>query len=281
MAVNLVRQESDTPTITNKDDARMIRYAYGGYNGVVKGFGNECGYTSDNGIFKVLDGIIVIDGWEIKVDGAGWSLNLSNVTGIQYHSVYAQINVSVESIDIQSTYATGSYPTVEKGDDLTSSLNGSARLLLYNVQVENGVIKNVIKKFEVIPYLTQKVLDIEKRLAELGFKSGDLVDSNGVTYKNAVTKIGNYAIIRLTLDVAFTSSFPLITFTLPKEFVPETSQILQNTFIKNEVLGISYNIQANIYTKDENNIFSECFVIGVLNTNHSFSGEISFGYNLK
>ena len=37
MAIRLIRENSDTPNITNKDDARMIRYAYGGQNGYVKG----------------------------------------------------------------------------------------------------------------------------------------------------------------------------------------------------------------------------------------------------
>lgn len=155
MALRLVRQTSETPNITNKDDTIMTRYAYGGYNGIVKGFGNECGYTADNGIFKVLDGRIVIDGWEIDIDGAGWSLNLSTVTGTQYHSVYAEINVSTEIVRLNSTFLIGFYPEVTKGDDLTQTPNGTARLLLYNVKVENGVITEVVKRFEVIPYLEQ------------------------------------------------------------------------------------------------------------------------------
>lgn len=171
MALRLVRQTSDTPNITNKDDTIMTRYAYGGYSGIVKGFGSECEYTAENGIFKILDGEIIIDGWEIQIDGAGWSLNLSSLTGTQYHSVYAEINVLTETVILNSTYLTGSYPEIEKGDDLTETPNGTARLLLYNVKVENGAITEVVKKFEIIPYLTQKVLDIEQRLEKLGFKS--------------------------------------------------------------------------------------------------------------
>lgn len=167
MALRLVRETSDTPNITNKDDTIMTRYAYGGYNGVVKGFGSECEYTANNGIFKVLGGRIIIDGWEVDVDGEGFGLNLSTVYGTQYHSVYLQINIAVESVDIKSSYLTGSYPTIEKGDDLTSAQNGSARLLLYNVKVENGIITEVVKRFEIVPYLTQKVLDIEKNLSDL------------------------------------------------------------------------------------------------------------------
>lgn len=165
MALRLVRQTSDTPNITNKDDVIMTRYAYGGYNGVVNGFGNECGYTAENGIFKILDGRIVVDGWEIDVDGAGWSFDFSNITGTQYHSVYAEINVATETVKIDSTYLTGSYPEITKGDDLTTVPNGTARLLLYEVVVENGTITKVSKKVEVIRHL-------KDRLEELGFKEG-------------------------------------------------------------------------------------------------------------
>jgi hypothetical protein len=191
MALRLVRQTSDTPNITNKDDTIMTRYAYGGYNGIVKGFGNECGYTAENGIFKVLDGRIVIDGWEIDIDGVGWNLNLSTVTGTQYHSVYAEINVATESVKLDSTYLTGFYPEIDKGDDLTEIPNGTARILLYNVKVENGVITETVKKFEIILYLTQKVLDVEKRLDELGFKQGEFQTYGASPEKINIYKEGN------------------------------------------------------------------------------------------
>ena len=158
MALRLVRQTSNTPNITNKDDTIMTRYAYG-YNGVVKNFGNECNYISENGIFKILDGRIVIDGWEIEIDGAGWILDLHFITGTRYHSVYAEVNVLSETVKIDSSYFTGVYPEIEKGDDLTSIPNGTARILLYNVFVENGTIKEVIKKFEIIERANAKTVN--------------------------------------------------------------------------------------------------------------------------
>ena len=36
MGVRLIRQNSNTPNVTNIDDARMVRYAYGGYDGYVR-----------------------------------------------------------------------------------------------------------------------------------------------------------------------------------------------------------------------------------------------------
>ena len=146
MALKLVRESSNTPNITNKDDTIAFRYAYGGYNGYIKGFGNECGYTADNGNFKVLDGCLVIDGWEINIDPDGWEIDYSSAVSTQYNSIYVETSILTESVQIKSKYAFDDYPTIEKGDDLTETLNGTARLLLYNVKVENGVITEVIKK---------------------------------------------------------------------------------------------------------------------------------------
>lgn len=195
MALRLVRKSSDTPNITNKDDVRMARYAYGGYNGIVKGFGNECEYTAENGIFKLLDGIIVVDGWEIFVEGGGVSLDFSNIIGAQYHSVYLQINVAttIEDVSLKSVYSQISYSQVEKGDDLTSVPNGTAKFLLYNVKVVNGAIVEVVKKFETIPYLS---------LLENGLKNGNFIPKNSqqvngleiMRDENGVLKIGDIII---------------------------------------------------------------------------------------
>jgi hypothetical protein len=243
MALRLVRQTSETPNITNKDDTIMTRYAYGGYNGIVKAFGQECNYTTDNGIFKVLDGRIVIDGWEIEIDGAGWLLNLSNVSGTQYHTVYAEINVSIEAVKLGSSYNTGSYPTIDKGDDLTQIPNGTARLLLYNVKVENGLITEVVQKFELIPYLSEKISDIEKRLTRLGFRQGVAQYYNfsgGYTLSNSLKKQGKYVIFY------FKSAGLTERVTSPQIIIPEGFRPKLNTRVSCEIIlgqaGVSSNI---------------------------------------
>ena len=224
MALRLVRETSETPNITNKDDTIMTRYAYGGYNGVVKAYGSECEYIAENGFFKVLDGRIVVDGWEIDVDGAGYNLNLSTVSGIQYHSVYAEVTVATENVKIDSTYLQGAYPEIEKGDDLTNAPNGTARLLLYNVKVENGVITEVIKKFNLVPYLAQKVLDLEKRLEELGFKQGVLSNPliNDYLDTNSLIKQGKYAICNLYVHQWSSDNYTAECgyFVIPDDFRP-------------------------------------------------------------
>lgn len=228
MALRLVRQTSDTPNITNKDDTISVRYSYGGYNGVVKAFGNECGYTAESGVFKVLDGRIVIDGWEIDVDGAGWSLDLSGISGTQYCSIYMQISVVTEAINMYTTYLTGYYPEVDKGDDLTAIPNGTARLLLYNVKVENGVITEVVKRFEIIRH-------IKERIEELGFKTGVVrffsVDESGIETEvflnessgslNSLKKQGKYAILNLYVNyIQFTSVPEQLRVKIPDDFLP-------------------------------------------------------------
>lgn len=285
MALRLVRKSSDTPNITNKDDTIMTRYAYGGYNGVVKAFGGECGYTAENGVFKVLNGRIVVDGWEIDIDGAGYSFNFANVVGVQYCSVYVEINVLTESVDLKSVYATGGFSEIEKGDDLTSIPNGTAKMLLYNVKVENGAITEVVKNFEVIPYLTQKVLDIEKRLEELGFKQGNLVDSDGVAYENAVSKVGYYAIIKLEeiyVD-SYAGDIEQFIFTLPNDFIPKNTQRLQETTASED----GYGINAVVYSNNEtNDTLKGKLLIEIDNSyNNSNLGMVlplfTYGYSLK
>lgn len=63
MPVRLIRENSDTPNITNRDDARMIRYAYGGQNGFVKGRGTELSHTVNGNVFTINSGLINLQGW--------------------------------------------------------------------------------------------------------------------------------------------------------------------------------------------------------------------------
>lgn len=201
MALRLVRQTSDTPNITNKDDAVMTRYAYGGYNGVVKGFGNECGYTTELGVFKVLDGRIVIDGWEI--DGAGWTLDLHSVTGTQYHSVYAEINIATESVKLDSTYLLEKYPTTDKGDDLTEIPNGTARLLLYNVKVVDGIIEEVVDRLEKIPYTSEFVRKIVIFENNTGIDIGANVTQDNTNDLSSLVNVFSYteSLVGKTLEI--------------------------------------------------------------------------------
>ena len=171
MALRLVRQTSDTPSITNRDDAKMVRYAYGGFDGVVKNVGSELDYSATGGNFTINSGRIVLQGWEVDVSDEGWNLSILNATGYFYYSIYLEINLITETADIKSTYAVASYPEIDKGDDLTENSEGIARLLLYKVKSRSGAIDEVIKSFEVIDYLK----DYIQQLRDGSFKYNDIV----------------------------------------------------------------------------------------------------------
>lgn len=155
--LRLIRKSGEL--VFNKDDAIMTRYAYGGYNGIVKNYGNECDYTIEKGSFKILSGEIIVDGWETSVDDAGWVFNPISTYGRQYYSVFLQINVLLETCEIKATYSQSAFPVINKGDDLTQIPNGTANLLLYNFTVDNGTISSVEKKFDVIQYANAKTIN--------------------------------------------------------------------------------------------------------------------------
>jgi lipopolysaccharide export system protein LptA len=153
MSIRLVRKSSETPNIQNKDDVRMIRYAYG-YDGYIKGYGEELAYAYSNRIFKILSGRIVFQGWEIDIDAEGWNLDLSNSSGTQYYSVYLELDISIESATIQGSYSLSSYPNITAGEDLTTIPNGKARLLLYQFKIVSGSIAEITKNISELPYLS-------------------------------------------------------------------------------------------------------------------------------
>lgn len=155
MAIKLVRANSDTPNIQNSDDSRLFRYACGGYDGVVKNYGNELNYEITGNNFKVKSGEFVIDGWQGDVDGNGVTIQVDNLGGIQYYVVYAEIDLSVsanQKAEIKAVYNTAYYPTISRGDDLTTTPSGVARLELYRFEASSGVISNVQKQFRVMDY---------------------------------------------------------------------------------------------------------------------------------
>lgn len=224
MSVKLVRQASDTPNITNRDDSRMTRFAYGGINGVMKGYGNELTHSITGSKFGLNSGCIVLHGWEVLVDS--WELDLSTVVNTQYHTVYLEVNVASESATIKSTYQTGAFPSIDAGNDLTTYPNGTARLPLYTFVVTSGRISSVTKKFILLSYYGDRLDDIEQRLDKLGFKEGSiesLAFNASEIVSNVLKRQGNYVvgicqIGNLDLDVSELN----LSFigTIPDQFLP-------------------------------------------------------------
>lgn len=240
MGLKLVRKSSSTQFVTNKDDATMIRHAYGGYNGVVKSYRDECSYTAENGVFKILGGRIVLDGWETDIDELGWSLNLSTVSATQYHVVYLELNISVESAEIKSTYATEAYPAVSLGDDLTAIPNGTARILLYTVKVQTGSIVEVTKKFDVINTLLDRIGNNIVPLKKLIFQ-GKAQPSSDESFPEIIFT-HTESLLGKTLEIEFSN--------LDEEQNPDRSQYAKSKITNNTREG---------YNPRFNTIFSDTF----------------------
>lgn len=168
MGIKLVRKSSDVPNITNRDDAKMIRYAYGGYIGVVKGFGEELSLTVEGSKAIIGSGRIVVDGWEIDIDGSGYEVSHSGSSS-QYYSVILTINLATETATFRLVSG-AVYPDVSSGDDLTTYPNGFREIVTHHLRSEGTVFVEGERIVPIIPYLS----DIEKRLEELGFKEGEI-----------------------------------------------------------------------------------------------------------
>lgn len=193
MGLNFIRRPSDTPTVNNTDDARMIRYAYGGANGYVKDAGDEVNHTVSGTTFRINRGIIVLQGWETAIDSNGWTMSITQQDATKrYFSVYYEVNLATMSTDIKSLYDTARYPVIDEGDDLTANTSGIARLLLYTFDTQNGIISNVSKKIEALQYYpkyteTAEEGDISDRIAstefvDKAFKRKNLYVHHGYVY---------------------------------------------------------------------------------------------------
>lgn len=209
MAIRLLRESSETPNITNKDDVKMIRYAYGGRTGIVKGYGEELEYSSNATSFQIGSGCVVLQGWEVELDGAGWLLDISSVTGTRYYTIYLEVNAEIETAEIKSVYDTAAYPQVDHGDDLTEVQSGTARFPIYNILVSSGSITEVSRTITTMPYsideiasIGDRISDIESRLSALGFRQGVANLSGGTATRNSLKRQGKYVIF----DLVFTKT---------------------------------------------------------------------------
>lgn len=178
MALRLIRESSDAPNITNKDDVRMSRYAYGS-NGVIRNFGQELSHSIDGSTFKINSGLIVLDGWEVVVDEAGWSIDFSSLSGgpVYRYTIYLEIDASTEIASIKYLYYIGDYPAIDKGDDLTQIPNGTARLVLFNVSVVSRYISEVLPRVPLIAYSKDYTDTINLNLIN-SLKSGSVIPYN-------------------------------------------------------------------------------------------------------
>ena len=194
MAPRLIRQGSDTPNVTNHDDARMARYAYSGYDGYIKGVGDEIGHEINGANFVVQSGVIVLQGWEVEIDANGVTIVASaSVAQKEYYSVYLEVNCATDSAEIKAMTAQTGFPEISAGDDLTANTIGTARLLLYHFIATSGAIADVEKMVCSVEYLGEKVDGI----IDGTIKPEDSKKVNGLEIKRdeaGVLKIGDSVI---------------------------------------------------------------------------------------
>lgn len=189
MAIRFIRQPSDTPNVTNSDDARMVRYAYGGYDGFVLNRGSELSHTINGNIFKINSGVVVLQGYESELDSNGWELDVGSTS--RYYSVYYEVNLATQTAAIKSVYNLSSYPDIPASDDLTQSANGIAYLLLYQFRVVNNAITDVVKKVKAVQYSQTQFSETNNLLGDLDTNLNDLKQGlrNGEVTPLQCTKI--------------------------------------------------------------------------------------------
>lgn len=286
MAISMVRQPSETPNINNISDIIPFRYAYGGQNGYVKGKGRELDYTAIGNQFTVGSGRVVLDGVESDIDSDGVIINVDTVSETRYYVVYYNVNLANNSTTITSQYATGSYPTISTGDDLTENPEGSANLVLYTFTATSGIISNVEKVVKEIMYSMADYDNskgtIEERLTALGFKEGSVVLADDITAtQNELKRQGNYVLGRLSITSGFSGIISFTEYsigTIPAEFLPkklETGGAVGGFKVSVSGASGSWDYLTN-YTIDTNGIIK----ISSSVPNSNGSGSISVRFNL-
>lgn len=149
MAITLLRRQSDVPTVQGQDDSRMMRYAVV-HDGVTRGYQSECGYSISGSTFTVLGGEVIVDGWQAIIDSLGCAVQAISSSTKMYYIVYVEYDLRIsdqQSVTIKSTYASGAFPEITPGDDLTENPNGLRRFALYRFTIQNGTISGVERLF--------------------------------------------------------------------------------------------------------------------------------------
>lgn len=151
MGTRWIRQASDTPNVSNTDDVRMIRYAYGYQDGILKNVGAQVAASASGSTFKLASGVIVLQGWELEIDANGWSMTVdTSVATKRYYAVYFEVNLAAQTAEIKSVYSTSGTPSVDAGADLSAQTTGTARLLLYTFSATSGVITEIVRAAEIV-----------------------------------------------------------------------------------------------------------------------------------
>ena len=195
MAIEMVRIPSETPNISNTDDFVGLRYAYGNQSGYVIRKGFECSYNINGSTFIIHDGRLVLQGVECDIDANGVEITVDNIATKRYYSIYLQINLALNEVKILATYDTATYPVINRGDDLTQSPTGTARMELYRFDAINGEISNVNKTVKKIEYTENVIVKKAKNLVGIDYdlrQYRELLPSTQFFFGQGIVHIFNY-----------------------------------------------------------------------------------------
>lgn len=162
MGIKIVREPSETPNINNIDDFVPFRYAYGNQDGYVIGKGNEVNIEQvDTKSVLIKSGRFVVQGVEVDINANGEAVDFDDVpqNSDVFVTVYAEVNLDTNSVNIEKVFDTVDYPVVDKGDDLTHITNGTANIEIAHIKLSNGSIVSVNKVIKAIEYSLNNTKD--------------------------------------------------------------------------------------------------------------------------
>lgn len=239
MAIKMVREPSETPNIRNIDDIIGLRYAYGNQNGYVIDRGNEISYTINGSNFTINSGRIVIQGVECDIDAGGVTIQVDNVSALEYYTIYCEVNLATNTSNILSVKDTTNYPVIDEGDDLTKINTGTARIPLYQLQVLNGLISNVQKVVKPIDYTKDLTVHNAENVNNLNIVRDD----------KGVLKIGDI-------------------------IIPQKKLIWEGSLLIQSDSSLGPNISNNFYDNVTDNMTALEFYFKIHNLNNNYYGTM-------
>ena len=194
----------DGRTVNAYQDSILGDFAFSGKDGIIKDVGQACGLdTTTLNSVKVKSGMVVIQGRQITLDGTD-TITLPVATGstVYWTTLYLELDLSAIADDgkagkvtLKKLEYTSSYPAVPTSDNLKIQTAGKAYLGLYRFKNTANGVNSVEQIAETIDGndIVDDIVDINRRLDELGFKTGSVTGLSGAT----LTKQAKYAILKI------------------------------------------------------------------------------------
>lgn len=152
--------------INNNDDYVPFKYAYGNIDGYTGGFP----YSINGNVLHIGTARIIIQGVESVIETGGIDIEFDIVNEKRRNLVYLSVNMATQTSSILTKYDTGNYNLYQDliYQDITGAYGqGVAQIPLIYLETENGVISNVRKDVEQIPFTE----DIKVKNAEFSDKA--------------------------------------------------------------------------------------------------------------